>query len=317
VTTFRNILELNPQDARTRFGLGLALSEMGEHRDALRELELASTQRPTDSTITAGRGYSLARAGRKKEALGVIREFEQLAQRALGLVLREMATGRRSQEISGPPTPFTNIVAGCLAADPADRWQSAADIKKQLVDWPASPASQAVGTSPSRIPWMIAAAATLAFFAMLVMLLHREAPIDSGISQFAISLGNVTNLPVLSPDGRYFAFVSRDSSGASSLWIRTLSSVDAHVLPGTEGATAPLWSPDGKWLAFFANGKLKKIKPGGGPPQTIAALSAFQDGTWGPGGEILFRTDNRQPLSLIRDTGGSVKPLIRLNHHSN
>ena len=231
---------------------------------------------------------------------------------ALGLVLREMATGKRSQEIPGPPTPFTNIVAGCLAADPVDRWQSAADIKKQL-EWSSGPAPQAVVTSPSRIPWIIAAAATLAFLAALVILLHREAPLDSGTSQFAISLGDITNLPVLSPDGRYFAFVSRDSSGASSLWIRTLSSVDAQVLAGTEGAAAPLWSPDSKWLAFFADGKLKKINAGGGPPQTIAAVAGFLDGTWGPGGEILFRTGHRQPLSLIRDPGGSVKPLTRLN----
>ena len=76
---------------------------------------------------------------------------------------------------------------------------------------------------------------------------------------------------------------------------------------------SPVWSPDAKWLAFFADGKLKKINPGGGPPQTIAALPGFQDGTWGPGGEILFRTDNREPLSLIRDTGGSVKPVTKLN----
>jgi Tol biopolymer transport system component len=95
--------------------------------------------------------------------------------------------------------------------------------------------------------------------------------------------------------------------------MRTLNSVDAHVLPGTEGATASVWSPDAKWLAFFVSGKLKKINPGGGPPQTIAALPGFQDGTWGPGGEILFRTDNREPLSLIRDTGGSVKPVTKLN----
>lgn len=81
----------------------------------------------------------------------------------LGLVLREMATGKRSQEIPGPATPFTRIVAGCLAADPAERWQSASDIKKQLVEWSDNPVPQAVVTSPSRIPWIIAAAATLAF----------------------------------------------------------------------------------------------------------------------------------------------------------
>ena len=168
-------------------------------------------------------------------------------------------------------------------------------------------------TPPSRVPWIIASAATLAFLAVPLILLRREAPADPGTSQFAISLGSITNMPVLSPMAITLRSRGGTPGGVSSLWIRTLRSVDAHLLHGTEGATAPLWSPDGQWLAFFADGKLKKINPGRGSPLAIAALPGFQDGAWGPGGEILFRTGNREPLSAIPVGGGSMRSVTRLN----
>ena len=73
------------------------------------------------------------------------------------------------------------------------------------------------------------------------------------------------------------------------------------------------WSPDGNWIAFFADGKLKKVSPHGGPPQTIGPVPGFQEAAWGSNGDIIFRPTNRAPLLRIRDSGGSSEPLTTLN----
>ena len=74
------------------------------------------------------------------------------------------------------------------------------------------------------------------------------------------------NLFALSPDGRRIAFVARGSDGQRSLFGAVARGLSAAALPGTEGAAAPFWSPDGRFLGFFADGKLKKIDVEGGPP---------------------------------------------------
>jgi Tol biopolymer transport system component len=108
-------------------------------------------------------------------------------------------------------------------------------------------------------------------------------------------------------------FLGTNDRGATSLWIRAIDSAESDAVPGTEGAQTPIWSPDGLWIAFFADGKLKKVAAGGGQPQTIASLSGFQDASWGSSGVIIFRPSNRQPLFRIQDTGGEAAPLTRLN----
>src|SRR5690242_19004817 len=85
------------------------------------------------------------------------------------------------------------------------------------------------------------------------------------------------------------------------------------MLPGTEGAQTPIWSPDGASVAFFADGKLKKIAVSGGQPQTIAPIARFQDASWGSSGVFIFRPSNRQGLFRIAESGGEAAPLTMLN----
>src|SRR6185436_9584920 len=110
----------------------------------------------------------------------------------------------------------------------------------------------------------------------------------------------------LSPDGRRLAFVAARKRGASQLWIRPLDGVQAQPLPGTEGASYPFWSPDSRFIAFFAGGKLKKIDTTGGLPQVLSAAPVGRGGAWNPDGIIVFAGRGNSPLSRISASGGTV-----------
>ena len=93
----------------------------------------------------------------------------------------------------------------------------------------------------------------------------------------------------LSPDGRRLAIVAF-SEGRQQIWIRSLDSVAAEPLPGTEGGISPFWSPDSRFVGFFSpgDGTLKRIALAGGPARTICAAQVDSVPTWGRDGTILF-----------------------------
>jgi hypothetical protein len=100
------------------------------------------------------------------------------------------------------------------------------------------------------------------------------------------------------------------------LWVRRLDSLDAESLAGTEGASdfsPPIWSPDGSFVAFFADGKLKKVGVGGGGPVTLADAPNGFGGTWSPSGQIVFAPTSQGRLFRISDAGGMPIPVTRLH----
>jgi Tol biopolymer transport system component len=240
---------------------------------------------------------------------------------ALGLVLREMATGTQAEDMQGLPPPFVHVVRRCLDSDPADRWQAASDVKKELewagVSQPTAPAG--TRRSSARLAWLAGGLGVAAMISFGVVYVQRQSAPTLRPTQFTVSfekeIGSVAiqAFPNPSPTGESFVFVGVGANGGTSLWIRPLDSAGARSLAGTEGATGSTWSADGNWIAFYADGKLKKVSPRGGPPQTIAELSGFQDAAWGPHGDIIFRPTNRAPLFHIRESDGSPRPLTMLN----
>ncbi|HWD00366.1 MAG TPA: protein kinase, partial [Candidatus Sulfopaludibacter sp.] len=230
---------------------------------------------------------------------------------SLGVVLREMVTGSRDGDVSGPPH-LVYIIENCLREDPEDRWQSALDIQKQL-EW--KPPTVASSTRSFR-PWFVAAAAGLALLASnIAWYAVTRSTVEAEPSEFTISLDKQSgSLPVPSPDGRLLAFHGLDSNGRGAIWLRPVNAVSSHIVAGTEGAGRALfWSPRGDWIGFYADGAMKKIKAAGGVPFTIAEVTDVQDADWSPLGDTIFRTRNREALLRVRDSGGTPQPLTQLN----
>ena len=258
---------------------------------------------------------------------------------ALGAVLYEMATGRKAfsgksqasliSAIMGseppavstisPMTPpmFDRIVRKCIAKDPENRWQSAADMGSEL-RW-ISESSQAAAPLPliSRARsrdrlflWMALAVVTAA---LAFTLLRREPTATPRKVRFTIPLpeGNTcgsfaqAGAVAVSPDGRRLAFTAVPPGGRSALWVHDLDALTPRVLPGTDGAALPFWSPDSRFIGYFAGGKMKRVDVSGGVSQTLCDAPYAYGGTWSSDGVILFSPDSSQSLMRVVASGGA------------
>jgi len=269
---------------------------------------------------------------------------------AFGAVLYEMATGHKAfagksqasligsilrddppaiSEVS-PMTPpaFNRVVKTCLAKDPEDRFQTAHDVKLQL-EWIAEGGSQAGLPAPvvarrknrEKLAWTIASAAILAAGLAVVGYLRR-APADAfrmrsfllppETSEFDLAGVNGGSLTI-SPDGRLTTFAAKGPDGKTLLWLRSLGDLAAKPIAGTEGATFPFWSPDSRFLAFFADGKLKKVDISGSPPLDVCDAPNGRSGGWNRDGVILFSPDTTTALSRVPASGGAPTPATKLD----
>jgi eukaryotic-like serine/threonine-protein kinase len=263
---------------------------------------------------------------------------------ALGCVLYEMATGKKAfsgssqasligsiMHSSPPPVSsltalsppaLDRVIATCLEKDPKNRWHTAHDVKLQL-QWIAEGGSQVGLPAPvvahrknrERLAWALAALATVAAAAVTAGYLRR-APAPPRVARFEMpqpaKLINVGE-PKLSPDGKHVAFAGIDDKGAALIWLRSFDSLEARPLAGTEGTSTrsrPFWSPDSQFVAFMAEGKLKKIPIAGGPAQKICDAPTGADGTWSERGLILFDGQPNDPILACEAAGGVAKPLV-------
>ena len=109
----------------------------------------------------------------------------------------------------------------------------------------------------------------------------------------------------VSADGRVLAWSACEAaSDTCALYVRPVDRLDATRLPGTDGGASPFFSPDGRWIGFFADGKLKKIAASGGAPSIVADAPAPGGAAWGPDGRIAFAGLPFGGLSLVSDQGG-------------
>jgi serine/threonine protein kinase/Tol biopolymer transport system component len=223
------------------------------------------------------------------------------------------------------------IVRRCLEKKPERRFQSASDLGFALeaLSSPSagsgsSPVAKEAGWKPAhpggwreRLAWIVAAVLLLGLLASLPFTVAhlRHAPVEIQTSRFFVSppekstLGTVT----VSPDGRRLAFIARDAAGKTLLWVRPLDSLAAHPLVGTDNASDPFWSPDSRFIGFFAGGKLKKVEATGGPPSTLCNAPDGRGGAWNRDDVIIFAPYYSSGLSRVSASGGEPSPVTTLN----
>jgi hypothetical protein len=218
---------------------------------------------------------------------------------------------------------------------PDRRFQSAAELGMALRSVSAAAAAPVPAQWFSRQAraWIAASmvmATVMGTVAAVLAVMHfREKPPKLPAIQFSIfapegvTFGDVRygGPPLISPDGSQLAFAGIDGRGTNQLWVRPLRSLTARPLPGTDDAMYPFWSPDSRWLAFVADGKLKKISIGGGPPK-ILARSNLRGGTWaqldeGEPGTIVFPTEAGDGLQRISAAGGEPVRITMLDSSRN
>ncbi len=245
---------------------------------------------------------------------------------ALGLLPSEMATGKRTAagerqlQVDSLPEKLAHVVERCLAQDPEDRWQSARDVKSEL-EWAAvAPVSAEPPKRSSRL-WPAVAALAILGLAAMAYVHFREAAPETPVRYATILPPEKTSFdfrtnsgPVaLSPDGKRMVFAATGEDGKSQLWLRALDTTNAQPLPGTEGAAWPFWSPDSRWIGFFADDNLKKLDTRGGPPITLADGSMDGGGTWSPNGTIVFSPHILSPLMKISSDGGNASLAVAID----
>ena len=271
---------------------------------------------------------------------------------AFGAVLYEMLTGRRAfggDEVSeilahvlmeepdwnalpaGTPLPIRRLLRRCLEKDRKRRLDSAAAARFELEEAMTAAGEHGNGAADSRaawrrtLPWALTGVSAVALaFVLLFGGLRRNvastAPMRVQVelgAEAALATVDRGSAAILSPNGQALVFVGQRRTGPASLFVRRLDQLDATPLPGTEGANCPFFSPDGQWIAFFADAKLKKVALSGGAPVTICDTPGDgRGGWWAADGSIVyapyFAGMDRGGLLRVSSTGGTPTPLTTL-----
>ena len=235
----------------------------------------------------------------------------------------------------GTPERLRALLARCLEKDARRRLRDIGEARIELeaLQAPSGPgrlahhgngAAAVAGSAPSGgSPWR-----TIAFAAALVLAGavattgvwmatggHRAPPTLRFMVQ---PPPRATLLPeppdqVISPDGTMLAMVATDSAGQVGLWVRPLQEFEARLVPGTHNAELPFWSPDSKQIAFFADGKLRRVRVAGGMPEVICDAAASRGGSWSRKGVIVFGPSPTGPLVQVRASGGQPAPVTALD----
>jgi Tol biopolymer transport system component/tRNA A-37 threonylcarbamoyl transferase component Bud32 len=269
---------------------------------------------------------------------------------AFGCVLYEMLTGHKPFDgetitdilasvvkeepdwaLLPPNTPLAirSLLLRCLQKDPKRRLQAIGEARIAIEETLSGVSQDSPSTAPAAAaavpvprwrqaaPWLLAALAVVV--GAFAVAHYRTAPAPAPVMRFTLAppaggefATHVGAAAVLSPDGTRMAYVLQKGE-QSQLYVRNLDQSQASPLPGTEGATIPFFSPDGRWVAFFAEGKLKKIAVTGGAPVTLCDAADARGGDWGPDNTILFTPTPNSPIERVSANGGTPETVTKLS----
>jgi eukaryotic-like serine/threonine-protein kinase len=253
---------------------------------------------------------------------------------AFGSVLYEMLAGGRAfrretpaetmtavlkedpPELSDPgrmvSSALERIVRRCLEKNPEQRFQSARDLSFALSALSGTDASGPVRASaaPRRVPLLLGLFMGLALAAVAAGTWWvARRPVATTRMEFAIPVPEEMSVShmALARDGSMLVFVSPETnSDLPMLYVQRVGSPNVALLPGTQNASYPFWSPDGAYVGFFANGKLQKIAISGGTPQVLASVLAARGGSWGSRDTIIYAPDSGSALWRVNADGSGV-----------
>jgi eukaryotic-like serine/threonine-protein kinase len=327
------------------FGLAKSASEARAPIEGLTNVETAHRPLTQEGTILGTFQYM---APEQLEGLEADPRTDIFA---LGALLYEMATGRRAFQgtsktsliaaiVSAQPPPisqitpmtppvFEHVVRKCLEKDPDDRWQSARDVASEL-QWISEVGSLADVPSfltrrkgrKSRALWMAAGvvAGAIAVSAAWIAVAGRAEPAGR-ITHFSIAapketlflLQGVQSFAVRSDGG--IAYIGRSETGPG-LFFRKPDDFAPTAIPGTERLRAVTFSPDGRWLAFFRDGKLKKVSVEGGLPIDLCDAPSL-NGLWWGGDTIYFTATFSEGIWSVPEGGGVPTRVAATNPAAN
>jgi Tol biopolymer transport system component len=266
---------------------------------------------------------------------------------AFGCVLYEMLAGKRAFEgedvsdtlasvlraepdWSALPAETTSeirrLLRRCLSKDRRERLHDIGDARLDLQEaLQHTPTAEGAAELPSgrrreRVAWAIAAVALLVSLVVIALgtrTLVQRAPATPNTVRFVLSAPDGWSFPdaagflAVSPDGQRLTFVASGPEGKTRLWIRRFDALSPQPLAGTDGASAPFWSPDGRSIGFFSDGKLKRIELAGGPPTNVCDAADTRGGTWGRDGTIVF-SPGQAALRKVPASGGVATPATTL-----
>ena len=250
---------------------------------------------------------------------------------AFGVILHEMLTGQllftgasisdtlaavltRELDFKQVPPRVHRLLRSCLEKDFKRRLRDIGDAWR-LID-EAKPLAPAAAPG-SRLPWLAASLVALIACALGVAFWRNTRPVEHSLVRLNVDLGadavigpNLT--AALSPDGSRLIYPVSGHDGKQRLATRLLAQDQAIVLPGTEGAKDPFFSPSGQWVGFFADGTMKKISVQGGAPVTLCDAPFTWGAAWGEDDQILVSRIQLGPLSRVSASGGTPEPATKL-----
>jgi eukaryotic-like serine/threonine-protein kinase len=262
---------------------------------------------------------------------------------SLGAVLYEMLTGKRAFDgksqlsvasaiLEKEPPPITSekpltpanldhAIRRCLAKDIEDRWQTARDLAVEL-KWIGESGSQAAipamrpdaQKSPEWLPWALCGVLLAGLVAGAIWW-RSSRPVENTM-YFSVPFSFAVRDMAVAPNGHTVAVVGdRESGGKSALWFYEIGSREPRSVANTDGASFPFWSPDGRSLGFFAEGKLKRLDISGGGVQTLCDAPSGRGGSWNNDGVILFTPSGQigDVVNRVSASGGTPQRISTLD----